>query len=182
MARTMVRAGLYCGVIAPLLWGAVIVAAGELRPGFDHVAQYISELGARGSANADFMRYAGFVASGLLHLAYAAAFYGAVRQRTARRHLALIVAILIALNGLGRIGAGFFACAPGCGSPEFPEQRLHNLSATVAFLAIATAALLGSVLFRHAGRLGTLGLYSLATGIASQIGRASCRERVSSPV
>jgi hypothetical protein len=46
------RAGLLCGILAPLLWAAMIVAVGELRPGFDHVGQYISELAERGSANA----------------------------------------------------------------------------------------------------------------------------------
>ena len=60
------RAGLLCGVLAPLLWAAAIIAAGEMRPGFDHVAQYISELGERGSPNADLMRYGGFVATGML--------------------------------------------------------------------------------------------------------------------
>jgi len=34
-----VRDGLLCGVVAPLLWPVVIVIAGELRPGFDHVGQ-----------------------------------------------------------------------------------------------------------------------------------------------
>lgn len=153
-------------MLAPLLWAAVIVIAGELRPGFDHVGQYISELGERGSSNADFMRYGGFVASGLLHIAYAAAFYAALCERTERRHLALIVAALVALNGLGRIGAGLFACAPGCAAPEDPVQRLHSLSATVAFLAIAAAALLGGILFRHAHGLQSLRFYSLATGVA----------------
>jgi hypothetical protein len=74
--------------------------------------------------------------------------------------------VLIALNGLGRIGAGLFACAPGCAAPEDPVQRLHSQAATVAFLAIAAAALLGSVLFRSARGMQALGLYSLATGIA----------------
>ena len=58
------RAGLLCGLVAPLLWAAVIVIAGELRPGFDHVGQYISELGERGSTTETFMRYGGFVATG----------------------------------------------------------------------------------------------------------------------
>ena len=71
----MIRAGLLCGVLAPVLWAAVIIIAGELRPGFDHVGQYISELGERGSSNGFFMRYGGFVATGLLHLGYAAAFF-----------------------------------------------------------------------------------------------------------
>jgi hypothetical membrane protein len=166
MAGGVMRAGLLCGVLAPLLWAVAIILAGEMRPGFDHVAQYISELGERGSPTEHFMRYAGFVASGLLHIAYAAAFGAALRQRTECRHLALVVAGLIALNGLGRIGAGLFSCEPGCAAPEFPEQRLHNLAATVAFIAIAAAALLGSVLFRHARGLRGLAPYSLATGIA----------------
>ncbi|MBP5986659.1 MAG: DUF998 domain-containing protein [Azonexus sp.] len=166
MARRVIRAGLFCGILAPLLWAAMIVAVGELRPGFDHVGQYISELAERGSANAGLMRYGGFVASGLLHIAYAAAFYAALRGRTERRRLILLVAVLIALNGLGRIGAGLFACAPGCAAPEDPVQRLHSQAATVAFLAIAAAALFGSMLFRSARGMQALGLYSLATGIA----------------
>lgn len=161
----MVRAGLYCGMLAPLLWMAAIVIAGELRPGFDHVAQYISELGERGSPNADFMRYGGFVATGLLHIAYAAAFYAALRRLNGRRHLSLLVAALIALNGLGRIGAGLFACAPGCAAPDDLVQGLHSLSATVAFLAIAAAALLGGVLFRDGLGLRGLAPYSLVTGV-----------------
>ena len=166
MARGMVRAGLYCGLLAPLLWAAAIVIAGELRPGFDHVAQYISELGERGSPNADLMRYGGFVATGALHIAYAAAFYAALRRLNGRRHLSLLVAALIALNGLGRVGAGLFACAPGCAAPDDPVQRLHSLSATVAFLAIAAAALLGGVLFRDGRGLRGLAPYSLVTGVA----------------
>lgn len=166
MAGGVMRAGLLCGVLAPLLWMAAIIVAGEMRPGFDHVAQYISELGERGSPTEHFMRYAGFVASGLLHITYAAAFGASLRQRTECRHLALVVAGLIALNGLGRIGAGLFSCEPGCAAPEFPDQRLHNLAATVAFIAIAAAALLGSVLFRHVRSLRGLAPYSLATGIA----------------
>ena len=78
VATSLVRGGLLCGVVAPLLWVAVIVIAGELRPGFDHVGQYISELGERGSSAEMFMRYGGFVTTGLMHVIYAAAFYAVV--------------------------------------------------------------------------------------------------------
>lgn len=162
----MIRAGLLCGVFAPVLWAAVIVVAGELRPGFDHVGQYISELGERGSSTATFMRYGGFVATGLLHVSFAAAFYAMVARITARPRLTLLVAILIALNGLGRIGAGIFACEPGCAAPEVLSQRLHGLAATIAFLAIAAAALFGAILFRRDRRLQPLSTYSLITGVA----------------
>ena len=69
------------------------------------------------------------------------------------------------MNGLGRIGAGLFACEPGCLAPEVLTQRLHSLAATVAFLAIAGAALLGAVLFRRHPGLRPLAAYSLVTGV-----------------
>jgi len=162
----MIRLGLLCGVLAPVLWLAVIIIAGELRPGFDHVGQYISELGERGSSTGVLMRYGGFVATGLLHVSFAAAFYAMVARITGRSRLTLLVAILIVVNGLGRIGAGIFACEPGCAAPEVLGQRLHGLSATIAFLAIAAAALLGAILFRCDRRLQPLSTYSLITGVA----------------
>lgn len=179
-------------MLAPLLWAAVIVIAGELRPGFDHVAQYISELGERGSPNADFMRYGGFVATGLLHIVYAAAFYAVLLRLSGRRGLTLFIAALIALNGLGRIGAGLFACEPGCLAPAVAEQRLHSLSATIAFLAIAAAALLGGIVFRSVRSMQCLAQYSMATGIAGllclglmsagDVGRVGLYERLASGV
>ena len=165
----MIRAGLLCGVVAPLLWAAVIVIAGELRPSFDHVGQYISELGERGSATEVFMRYGGFVATGLMHVGFAAAFYATVIRLTDRPRLTLLVAVLIALDGIGRIGAGVFACEPGWAAQESLGQRLHGLSATIAFLAIAAAALFGAILFRRDNRLRSLSAYSFASGGAGLI-------------
>jgi hypothetical membrane protein len=163
-ASWMVRSGLFCGLVAPMLWAAVIVIAGELRPGFDHAGQYISELGERGSTTEIFMRYGGFVMTGLMHIGYAAAFHATVSRVTDRPHLTLLVAVLIALDGIGRIGAGLFACEPGCVAPKTLDQRLHGLSATIAFLSIAAAALLGTILFRRDMRLQPLSAYSLASG------------------
>lgn len=165
----IIRAGLCCGIVAPILWAAVIVIAGQLRPGFDHLGQYISELAERGSSTQFLMRYGGFVASGLLHIAYAAAFFSVLARLTERHRLSLLVALLIAVNGLGRIGAGLFACEPGCAAPEVLSQRLHSLAATIAFLAIAAAAVLGAILFRRHRPLRPLAAYSLASGIAGLI-------------
>jgi hypothetical membrane protein len=163
-APLVIRAGLLCGLVAPILWAAVIVIAGEMRPGFDHVGQYISELGEHGSTTERFMRYGGFLSTGLMHVGFAAAFYVTIVRATDRPRLTLLVAVLIALNGIGRIGAGFFACEPGCTAPESLDQRLHGLSATIAFLAIAAAALLGTIIFHRDSRLRPLTAYSLITG------------------
>lgn len=168
-ASNLVRGGLLCGVVAPLLWVAVIVIAGELRPDFDPVRQYISELGERGSRTEVFMRYAGFVATGLMHVLYAMAFYATVSRISAQVRLTLLLAMLIGLNGIGRIGAGIFACEPGCVAPEVLVQRLHSLSATLAFFSIASAAVFGAILFRSDHRLRPLSAYSLASGCAGLI-------------
>jgi hypothetical protein len=158
------RAGLFCGLLAPLLWAAVILLAGEARPGFDHAAQYISELAERGSNTQPLMRYGGFVATGLLHLGFALGFFSQTRRLGRPHWPVLLVALLIGLNGLGRIGAGFFACEPGCRAPEVLEQRLHSLAASVAFFAIAGATLFATFLFRRSARW--LAAYSLASGLA----------------
>ena len=92
-----------------------------------------------------------------------------MNRATHRSWLTLLVAVLIALDGLGRIGAGIFACEPGCAAPDVLSQRLHGLSATIAFLSIAVAALLGAILFRSARRLRPLSAYSLASGCAGLI-------------
>lgn len=168
-ARPWRGAGLLCGLVAPVLWAAAIILAGELRPGFDHVSQYISELGERGSATGMFMRVGGFIASGVLIVGYAAAFHATLARLGGSPRLLLPVAVLIAVNGMGRIGAGIFPCEPGCAAPEVLSQRLHSLSATCAFLALAAAALLGSFLFRRDTGLRPLGAYSLASGCAGLV-------------
>ncbi|MBS0349486.1 MAG: DUF998 domain-containing protein [Proteobacteria bacterium] len=165
----MTRAGLFCGLVAPVLWATAIIVAGELRPGFDHVSQYISELGERGSSTGGLMRFGGFVGSGLLIVGYAAAFHATVARLADRPRLTLLVAVLVALDGIGRVGAGVFPCEPGCAAPEVLSQRLHSLSATIAFLSLAAAALLGPLLFRHDARLRPLSAYSFASGCAGLV-------------
>lgn len=165
----MIRLGLACGLLGPLLWAAAIILAGELRPGFDHVRQYISELGERGSSTELFMRFGGFVGSGILIVGYAAAFHTMLARISGRPWLTLLVAALVAVDGMGRIGAGLFPCEPGCAAPEALSQRLHGLSATIAFLAIAAAALLSALLFRGDSRLQPLSAYAFASGCAGLI-------------
>ncbi len=169
LSARMTRAGLACGLAASLLWAVAIVLAGELRPGFDHVSQYISELGERGSATEMLMRVGGFVGSGVLIVAYALAFHAMVVRLTDRPRLALLIAALVALNGIGRIGAGIFPCEPGCAAPDVLGQRLHGLSASLAFMALTAAALLGPLLFRRNARLRLLSVYSFASGVAGLI-------------
>ncbi len=155
------RAGILCGVLAPLLWASVIVYCGTLRPGYSHFAQYISELGERGSSTELLMRYAAFAPTGLMHLAFAGAL--AVTFRGSR--LGVLAAMLLGLNGLARVGAGFFPCEAACEETGSLGQRMHSLSAGVGFLALVVSTVLWGVVFKRRRDLRGLAACSVATGV-----------------
>jgi hypothetical membrane protein len=160
-ARSVVfRTGILCGVLAPLLWASVIVLCGTLRPGYSHFAQYISELGERGSSTEVLMRYGAFVPTGLMHLAFA----GTLATRFRSSRLGVLAAILLGLNGLARIGAGYFPCEVGCGETSSLGQRMHSLSAAVGFLALVASTVLWGIVFRGTRDLRNLASYSVLSG------------------
>jgi hypothetical membrane protein len=156
-----VRAGILCGVLAPLLWAAAIVSCGVLRPGFSHFAQYISELGERGSATELLMRYGAFVPTGLMHLAFAAAL--ATTFKNSR--LGVLAAMLLGLNGLARIAAGYYPCEVGCGETGSLDQRMHSLSAGIGFIALVVSTILWSLVFGRSSKLRNLAAYSAISGV-----------------
>ena len=156
----LLRAGILCGVLAPLLWAAAIAYCGTLRPDHSHFAQYISELGERGSPTELLMRYAAFVPTGLMHLAFAGAL--AVTFRNSR--LGILAAMLLGLNGLARVSAGFFPCEVGCEETGSLGQRMHSLSAGLGFIALVVSTVLWGVVFKRSRDLRGLAAYSVASG------------------
>jgi hypothetical membrane protein len=157
----LLKLGILCGVLAPLLWASAIVFCGTLRPGFNHFAQYISELGERGSSTEFLMRYGAFVPTGVMHLAFA----GTLATRFSSSRLGVLAAILLGLNGLARIGAGFFACEVGCEETGSFGQRMHSLSAGVGFLALVVSTVLWSAVFTRSSKLKNLAAYSAVSGV-----------------
>jgi len=153
------RFGLWCGIISPILWLALLAIAGAMRTDFSHVTNYISELGARGSATEAMVRYGAFVFTGVLYICFAAALPAAVRAGG----LGVAVASLIAIEGFGRMGAGVFPCDPGC-VQRSPGPNLHTLFATIGFCAGILAAILGGMLARRVPHLRPLSSLSVACG------------------
>lgn len=156
---TLRRIALLCGVLAPPLWAASIAFCGALRPGFSHAAQYISELGERGSSTELLMRYTGFAPTGLMHVAFAAFLAAMFRGR-----LAAAAAALLGANGLARLGAGFFSCEPGCAQAASLAAQLHGLFATVGFVALLLSVFFWGFEFRRRDLRG-LAAYSAASGV-----------------
>ena len=166
MKIRLCKVGILCGILAPVLWASAIILCGSLRPGYSHLTQYISELGERGSSTELLMRYAGFVPTGLMHIAFAASLYAAFRSY----RLSSVAAALLALNGLGRVVAGLFPCEPGCAGPRvLLSQKLHSLAAGVGFLALIGASILWGVLLRRHRSLKGLSVYSIVAGLSGLI-------------
>jgi hypothetical membrane protein len=146
MSFRLLRAGLWCGIVSPIVWLAVLGSAMLARPAFSPVTDFISELGEAGSTTEQFVRYAGFEFTGLLYIVFAIAVAALVRDGA----WSAVAALLIALDGIGRIGAGVYPCDLGCESVS-ATQALHRLFATVGFCSGVLAAFAwGVVARRHA--------------------------------
>ncbi|MFZ2171800.1 MAG: DUF998 domain-containing protein [Methylococcaceae bacterium] len=161
MKTTLGKIGILCGILAPVLWASAIFFCGSLRPEYSHLTQYISELGERGGSTEFIMRYAAFVPTGLMHMAFAAFLYVEFRSSP----VAVFAAMLLAINGLARIAAGIFPCEVGCTLPRLLlSQKLHSISAGVGFFALISASVLWGVLFRRYQSLRCLSAYSIGSG------------------
>lgn len=158
------RFGIWCGIVSPLLWLSLIGIAGAMRPEFNPVTHYISELGERGSSTEYLTRIAAFGFTGLLYVCFAAAlpptFGGGWRS--------WLAAGLIGLDGLGRMGAGVFACDPGCNGLSM-NQEIHRLFATLGFVSGILAAIAWGIIVRRHAWLPGLGGYSVGSGVLALI-------------
>ena len=156
------KLGLCCGIVSPILWLALIATAGALRPGFSHVTQYISELAERGSTTETLMRYGAFGFTGFLYLCFAGAVLVTVPDGWLRR----TAAILIAVDGIGRMGAGVFPCDPGCVQVS-PGQDIHKLFATIGFSSGVAAAIVWGFVVRRVPPLRSLSSFSVWSGVVA---------------
>lgn len=144
---------------APLLMLVLWTIASLLRPGYDQLNQYGSELGTGPNA---FIMNTNFVVTGLLIVAFA---IGLLKNIDGGRWV-LIGSILLGLFGVGEAVGGFFLCDPGCPvAAQSFSQLAHNADAVIAFVAIALAPLLVSLGLKSHLRWQGYRSYSLATGI-----------------
>lgn len=135
------RLAALCGLLgaAWIVVGTLIGAA--MYPGYDHGAQFISELGAIDAPFGRAFSLFGFLPAGILLCAFAFIAW-AVSPKSLLSALGFFGVFLFYL---GYVGAGFFQCDAGC-RPESPSssQMMHNLFGLLGyFFAPVTLALLG---------------------------------------
>lgn len=109
----------------------VVTVAGILTPGYSHVTQFISELGATGAPHEGFVRFAGFLPAGVLLLAFCV-----LALCVVPRSAAAVAGLLgLAIYAMGYLVAAAFPCDLGC-HPAHPSvsQLIHNAGGFVGYL------------------------------------------------
>jgi hypothetical membrane protein len=158
---------LLAGAAGAVLTVATFTIGGALRPGYDPVRHYVSQLSL---GPGGWVQVANFLVTGALMLVLAVG----LRRRLAPNAGGLFGPILLATFGLGPVGAGLFPADPGLNgfppgtsippdSPTF-DFRVHIVSAIVVFCSLPAAALVLARRFRRDGRPGWA-TYSVATGV-----------------
>lgn len=137
-------------VLLSYLWLLATAMLGGLAyPGYSHVAQYISELGAQGAPHGRLVSTFGLIPSGLILLVGCAL---TVWQCVERSPAVVLGLLALGWYGLGLVVGGAMPCDAMC-RPDDPSasQVVHDLVAGSGYLALAASAfVLGSVLARRA--------------------------------
>ncbi|NIF19740.1 DUF998 domain-containing protein [Pantoea sp. Cy-639] len=156
--NTLDRLLLACGLLIPLWLLLGVGLTAEAYPGYSHLQQAMSQLGAVGAPTHDWSAKVNNFPLAVLFALFA---WGLAR-RWRQSKLARLTALLVLLHGIGSLGTGWFACDQGC-APAVPSfsQQMHNLSGLLMFLSLTLASLLWIGLGRRLARSAGLAWWSL---------------------
>ncbi|MCP2073035.1 UNVERIFIED_ORG: putative membrane protein [Pseudomonas lini] len=137
--KTMDRALLGVGLLIPLWLFLGVALTARAYPGYSHLDQAMSQLGALGAPTHGFSAWVNNFPLGVMFVLFA---IGVARRFKASR-LALISAALILVHGLASFATGYFSCDQGC-APVQPSvsQQNHNLAGLVMFISLTLAGVL----------------------------------------
>ena len=166
LSQPAAKLGALSALASFIVMALMVVVAGALTPGYSHVSQYISELGARGAQLEWGVRFAGFLPAGIFLLAFCLFAYAAL-PRSSGTTLALVG---LALFAAGYLVAAAYPCDLGC-RPDKPRtsQLIHNAGGLLGYL-LAPAFLLtlarAARTWPGAGRLAVAGYGAAALALA----------------
>lgn len=157
--KTLDRLLLASGLLIPLWLLAGVWFTAQAYPGYDHLQQAMSQLGAVGSPTHSWSPLLNNFPLAVLFALFA---WGLARRWRGSK-LALLSAALMLLHGIGSLGTGWFPCDQGC-APAQPStsQQLHNLSGLLMFLSLPLASALWAWLGNRIAGSQAFTLFSLA--------------------
>lgn len=153
-------------VVVAISYLLTISVSPQLKPGYDWVSQYISELGAVGTPHATLISYGGFMVFGVL----AAAMLWVTVPRLGLTGGARFAAWLLICEPIAWIGAALAPCDPGCPMEGSLSQVLHNALGIFTYLGTAVALFMltgsGQIVARYRVLWGFVGAFWLAMFLA----------------
>ncbi len=122
------------GILAPIVYVVTVILGGAIRPGYSHIAQYISELIATGAPNKAILDPL-FAVYNLLVAAFGIGLYLFIQQRreNRRRIIGSIGAIVLVVEGLAGFMTLFFPQDP-IGATVTSTGTMHIVLAGISSL------------------------------------------------
>ncbi|MEJ2616453.1 MAG: DUF998 domain-containing protein [Ignavibacteriaceae bacterium] len=152
------------GIAAPIFLLFAVLLSGFLHPGYSHISQAISELGAKGVSYKDILNYAGLIPAGLLTITFSVAMF----RHFIGKPALFISCCLVALMGAGRFFAGIFPCDPGCLPIVSISGHLHMVFGIVSLFAGSIAPIIFVFGIKRSDST-TLFYWSLILGLSALI-------------
>ena len=131
------------GALGPAFFTVVVLICSSLRPDYNHIALFISELGATGTTNDRLMNFAGFIPTGIFLISFGMSLILWLPKSFSSR----IGSTLIIIFGIGVIIAGIFSCDPGCPRTGSLENQIHDKVSGLIFLMAIIGILLVGISF-----------------------------------
>jgi len=148
MSKSSLRLLAICGMVAPIWFIIMWIVSGAMYIGYNHVTQYISELGAVGSPVAWFFNPLGLEVYGLLIIAFSYGLYRGIKE-------SLVGPALLGISGVGVILVGIFPM----------PLPAHNLAFFILAISVILSCFTLPVCFKRDVRWKSLQKYALLTGV-----------------
>lgn len=161
--RTL-RLSAVCGIGVPIIFTAVTASVSFLRPGYNHLSQFVSELGESGAPYST-LQNAAFTLYGLLVIVFSVGLSKGIGASRASR----IGAVLLVVSGVGDVGAAIFPCDLGCPSSGSTSNILHGQFSILGIVAAILAIWIFSLALGKDSRWRGYRAYSLATAVLATI-------------
>ena len=152
-------------ILSLLIMAALTIGGGLVYPDYDHLTQFISEMGATGTITGPTVS-AAFIVSGML----LTLFWLLSARLLPGSFLSVTGCGLGAVNGLGLMFGGVFPCAFECSLADpTPSAILHDVFGGIGYLA----GIAGICLIALAARRWTHGRFLYPLGLACGIPAAA---------